>query len=159
MYSCYDNPESFFELYNPQKGGSLLAYKSSFTRQKGHGIGGIFGAIASRLIPIVQKLLPHVLPHAKTAVTNIANDVLTGRHSLKDSMKANAKEALKGVGRSLINQSGSGRGGRKKSKNPSKKKPKPTKKKSRKRKRSVSVTKKPTKRRRRILIKKDSLFN
>ena len=158
MYSCHDNPESFFELYTPQQGGSLLAYKSSFTRQKGHGIGGIFGAIASRLIPIVQKILPHVLPHAKTAVKNIAMDVINGRQPLKDSLKANAKEALKGVGRSLINQSGSGRRRRRIPRKSSKrKKTKQIKKKSRKRKRVVSFKKKPTKHRR--LIKKDSIFD
>ena len=109
MYSCLQSPEDFFELYAPQTGGSSPVFKASFKRQKGYGIGGIFGSIARRFLPFLRThVLPHVLPYAKTAIRNVAVDVLDGTRDWKESIKSNAKGALKDMGRSFIGQSGSG---------------------------------------------------
>lgn len=103
----------FFRLYNPQRqqyGGAIGAdgsvfFKAYGSRQRGHGIGGIFGAIARRLLPFLGK---HVAPHAKSALANIASDVLGNNRNLKESLKEHGMTALKGVGNSIFGQSGSG---------------------------------------------------
>jgi hypothetical protein len=102
----------FFKLYNPQTGGSFGTDGTSFYkrqvvgRQRGHGIGGIFGAIARKLIPFVGNL---VWPHAKSALKNIAVDVLDGGRPWQESLKENSLNALKGIGSQVFAQSGKGR--------------------------------------------------
>jgi len=100
--------EDFFRFYHPnQIGGSVGTepfYQSSLRRQRGAGIGGFFGAIGRRLLPFLQK---HVLPSAMSAVRNVADDLLDGRN-LKESIKEHGIDAIKGVGKSVLNQSGSG---------------------------------------------------
>jgi len=104
-------------LYNPQVGrgldDGLVYYKSSYRRQRGAGLGSILGSIARRLIPIAQNILwpaakKYVLPHAATAAKQVASDVLSGRN-VKESIKDHGKQALKGIGEQIVNQSGSGR--------------------------------------------------
>lgn len=104
-------------LYNPQVGrgldDGLVYYKSSYKRQRGGGLGSILGTIARRLIPIARNILwpaakKYVLPHAATAAKQVASDVLSGRN-VKESIKDHGKQALKGIGEQIINQSGSGR--------------------------------------------------
>jgi hypothetical protein len=58
-----------------------------------------------RLLPFLTK---HVLPFAKTALKNVAVDVLDGNRNLKESISEHGVGALKGVGQSLLAQSGSG---------------------------------------------------
>lgn len=113
---CLNKESDFFKLYNPQIGGAydtLPYYASSVRNQRGAGIGGIFGAIGRRLLPLIRNvLLPaakkHVLPAAKAAFKNVANDVLSGEQSLGNSFKKHSIAALKQAGNSLVNQSGSG---------------------------------------------------
>lgn len=100
----------FFKLYNPQRGGALgddgsLYFKAYGSRQRGHGFGGIFGAIGRRLLPFLGK---HVLPHARTAIGQIASDLIDNKRNWKDSIKQHGLDALKGVGKSIFTQSGSG---------------------------------------------------
>lgn len=110
MYSCMNSPDDFYEVYAPQSGGSAVAYKASYHRQKGYGIGGIFGAISRRLIPFFQNhILPHVLPAAKSAVRNITLDVIDNPDSFKQSLRSNASQAIKEMGRSAVSQLGSGK--------------------------------------------------
>jgi hypothetical protein len=50
--------EQFFRLYNPQYGAgsdNLVFYKPNLIRQKGYGLGGIFGAIGRKLLPFKKK--------------------------------------------------------------------------------------------------------
>lgn len=104
-------------LYNPQVGrgldDGLVYYKSSYKRQRGAGLGSILGSIARRLIPIAKNILwpaakKYVLPHAAKAAKQVAGDIISGRN-VKESIKDHGKEALKGIGEQIINQSGSGR--------------------------------------------------
>ncbi len=104
-------------LYNPQVGrgmdDGLVYYKSSYKRQRGAGLGSILGSLARRLIPIAKNILwpaakKYVLPHAASAAKQFAGDVLSGRN-VKESIKDHGKQALKGIGEQIINQSGSGR--------------------------------------------------
>jgi hypothetical protein len=101
----YDN--DFFRVYYPQTGGAaaLTFYKSNVYRQRGRGFGGFFGSLFKRLIPLAKQF---VLPHAKTGLLNMANDVLNNKKSLVDSLKSNSLDTLKAVGRNILAQSGSG---------------------------------------------------
>jgi hypothetical protein len=77
----------------------------------GAGLGGIFGAIARRLIPFAKNYL---LPHAAKAARNVTSDLLAGKSSFKESFKTHGLGALKGVGQQFLDQTGSGRRRRKK---------------------------------------------
>jgi hypothetical protein len=101
----YDN--DFFRVYYPQTGGAaaLTFYKSNVYRQRGRGFGGFFGSLFKRLIPLAKQ---YVLPHAKTGLMNVANDVLNNNKSLVDSLKSNSIDTLKAVGKDILAQSGSG---------------------------------------------------
>lgn len=97
-----------------QHGGSyqptMLMYRPNIRRQHGHGMGSFFTSVFSRLIPLAKE---YILPHAVTAVKNVASDVVNGVN-LKQSLKDNARGVLKGVASQVFNQKGSGaRRGRK----------------------------------------------
>lgn len=109
---CLESPEDFYEVYAPQKGGYFRVYKAFYGRQKGAGLGGIFGTIARKLLPfLTQKLLPfarkHVLPFAASAAKNVALDVVKGA-DLKHSVASNSGHALRGMVDSSLGQSGGG---------------------------------------------------
>lgn len=166
MYSENDY-DDYYQAYEPQIGGSL-AYKASYYRQKGAGLGGVFGAIASRLLPFVKSLLPHVVPPIKSAVKNIAMDVINNKQSFKDSLRSNAMSALKEAGTNLLNQSGGRIRRRRRVRKRQARTRKPTKRKIKrkpkrkplKRLKSKSKTKKKKKKSsRRKLISKPSLFD
>lgn len=104
-------------LYNPQTGrgldSGLSFYKSSYKRQRGAGLGAVLGSIARKLIPIAKNILwpaakKYVLPHASIAAKQLASDVFSGRN-VKESLKHRGSDALKGIGDSILTQSGSGR--------------------------------------------------
>lgn len=122
MYNTDVN--DFIRLYNPQVGrgadDGLVFYKSSYKRQRGAGLGAVFGAIARKLIPIARNILwpaakKYVIPHASLAAKQLAGDVLSGRN-VKESIKHRGQDALKGIGDSIATQSGSGRKRKRKSK-------------------------------------------
>lgn len=56
-----------------QIGGSLPVFTGY--RQRGAGLGSIFGLIGRYILPIIQE---HVFPHAKTALMNTVKDVVQG---------------------------------------------------------------------------------
>lgn len=104
-------------LYTPQVGkghdDGLTFYRSSYRRQRGAGLGSIFGSIARRLIPFAKNfLLPaaqkYILPHATEAAKNIADDIFAGKN-VKQTLKQHGKTAIKGIGDQFLGQSGSGR--------------------------------------------------
>jgi hypothetical protein len=111
VYKCSDEERKFFRIHNSQFGGStslggdLLYYRGSPYRQRGNGLGGFFGSLFRRLIPFAKQ---YVLPHAKTALKNVAVDVLEGGRPLRESLKDHGIGALKSVGRQIVGQSGSG---------------------------------------------------
>jgi hypothetical protein len=72
----------------------------------GYGLGGLFGAIARRLIPFAKE---YILPHALTAAKGIASDVLEDKSKFRESLKSRGIGALKSIGRHVITgQKGSG---------------------------------------------------
>jgi len=108
MYKREDDQRDYYQLYFPQKGGGddgLVYYKTKGFRQKGYGIGGFFGSLAKKFLPFATKYL---LPHAKTAMSNIVSDVMDGKRTIRETLKDNSLAALKNVGRDLLSQSGSG---------------------------------------------------
>jgi hypothetical protein len=113
VYHCNLREEDFFKLYHPQRGGAYGTpfFKSNIGRQRGSGIGGIFGAIRRTLLPLFSK---YVLPHARTALRNVAIDLLDSKRPVKETLKDHGVKALKGIGQDIINQSGSGRGRKRK---------------------------------------------
>jgi len=72
----------------------------------GAGLGGLFGAFARRLLPLVKKF---VVPHAAAALRSVASDVIESKQPFSQSLKSHGVNALKGVGRDLLRQTGSGR--------------------------------------------------
>lgn len=96
-------------IYYGQYGGgvdnNLFFYKAARLRQKGYGLGGFFASLAKRFIPFATK---YIVPHAKKALLNVANEVLDGGRPLKESLQENALSAIKNVGRQVVGQSGSG---------------------------------------------------
>ena len=115
MYQA--NVDQLIRLYSPQRGGGandgLLYYKSDYRRQRGAGLGSIFGAIAKRLIPFAKNFLwpatqKYVLPRAQEAIKGVTEDIFAGKN-VAQSLKDHGKEAIKGIGSDVLNQSGSGR--------------------------------------------------
>lgn len=82
-------------------------YRANLRRQKGYGLGGIFGTLARYVLPFFKQ---HVLPHAKRAIRDIAVDIVDEKVPLKEAVKHRATKALKSMGSSVLqNQTGSGR--------------------------------------------------
>lgn len=112
-YSCGDDVELFFRKLPTQHGAGVMMERPLFfagvRRQRGAGIGGIFGTLARKLLPFAKK---YILPNALDAVKNIATDLSDGKN-FRDSLKENAFAALKSTGDQIFNQSGSGMRGRK----------------------------------------------
>jgi hypothetical protein len=80
-------------------------YRSNFRRQKGYGLGGIFGTLARYAVPVAKFLWPH----AKQAFQDIAADVVHQKVPLRQAVKARGIGALKAIGKNIISgQTGSG---------------------------------------------------
>jgi len=104
----------FSIIPHSQIGGGLAYYRPSTLRQRGSGLGGVFGSVLRSLIPFARNyILPaakkFVLPHAEEAIGRIAGDIINGRSDIRDSIKSNGMTALKKIGKSVLDQSGSGR--------------------------------------------------
>jgi hypothetical protein len=112
-------------------------YRANVRRQKGYGLGGIFGTLARHILPFVKR---HVWPHAKQALKDIAVDTVVNRVPIKEAVKKRGIGALKAAGSSVLNQSGKGRRRRKRKKKSTAKKGKTSKSKKR---RKLSKKKKP----------------
>lgn len=110
QYTKSSNLVDFYNFKPVQLGGSVLRDNRVFfrgvRRQRGSGLGGIFGTFARSFIPFATK---YIIPHAKTAIREIASDVLGNGRNFKDSVKQRGLAALKNLGRDIVNQKGSGR--------------------------------------------------
>jgi len=107
-YHCNDDIELFFRRLPTQRGSGMMddgrMYFAGVRRQRGAGIGGIFGSIARRLLPFAQK---YIMPHAMEYAKNVVNDLSEGR-KIGESLKENASTAFKNAGQSFFNQYGKG---------------------------------------------------
>jgi hypothetical protein len=100
-------------MFEDQFGGAyvpnqpdLLFYKANLRRQKGYGLGGLFGTIAKYVLPFAKRF---ILPHAKRAVRDIALDVTDSNIPFKESLKRRGIGALKAIGKDVLEQKGSGK--------------------------------------------------
>jgi len=126
---------------------SQVFYRAAVRRQKGYGLGGIFGTIARHVLPFAKK---YILPHAKKAVSDIAVDVFQNNRPIKESVKHRSFGALKSIGKHVLTgQSGQGR----------RRKPRKNKTKQSKNKASNKKPKKNTKRKQKKTQKKKSPKN
>jgi len=108
------NDQNFVAYTHPQFGSGLAYYRPTVLRQRGSGLGGIFGSVIRSLIPFTRKyILPaakkFVLPHAEEAIGRITGDIINGRTNIRDSIKSNSMTALRKIGKSVLDQSGNGR--------------------------------------------------
>ena len=81
-------------------------YFGGIRRQRGSGLGGLFGTMGRYLL---RRAAPVVLPHAASAATSIVLDKILQTQSLGDSVKQHGKEALSKIGKTFMGQKGSGR--------------------------------------------------
>jgi len=96
-----------------QPGYGLAYYRGYGFRQKGRGLGSFFGHLLRRFMPFARNtLLPaaqkYVLPHAKEMAKNVMQDMISQNQPIRQSLREHGLSALKGVGSSMIAQSGSG---------------------------------------------------
>jgi len=101
-------------------GSGLKYYRSSVARQRGAGLGAIFGAVARHLIPFAKDfILPitkkYVAPRALEAIKHVGDDYMNTDVPFRQSLKDNSIKALKNMGKDIwFGQSGSGRGRKRK---------------------------------------------
>jgi hypothetical protein len=118
-YHCGMSEKDFFNLYHPnQRGGSMSSdgrvfFRSNMGRQRGSGIGGIFGALARKLLPIAREyvipfIAKHVFPQVKAFASNVVSDVSSNRN-LMESVKEHGLKGLKDTAHQTIDQIGKGR--------------------------------------------------
>jgi hypothetical protein len=116
---------NYKEYYENQAGSGFPVF-TGYANQKGHGLGGIFRTIYKFILPLFKT---HALPVLKRggevlgseaikAVSNIANDVITGKN-IHQSTKDNVKDAINNLSQKA--QSSLQEGGRKRKKNMGKK--------------------------------------
>ena len=81
-----------------RKGGALSdinVYRPESFYKRGGGILSILGGIGRTVLPFLRKFL---LPVAGTMVSQVADDVSSGRSKLKGSLKTRGIDALKNLG-------------------------------------------------------------
>lgn len=115
MYHQYHPSMMYYSGSSLRQRGYGLAMYSRYARfgQKGRGLGSWFGNVIKRVIPFAKNtILPaakkYILPHAKEMAKNVAADVLTSDQPFRESLRQHGLAALKGVGTSILQQSGSG---------------------------------------------------
>ena len=90
------NDINVFKRYKLRNGsGQLNVGHSIFTN--------ILAKYGPRIVPFLQKYL---LPAAKQMGSNVASDVLSGKVSLKKSLKNRGKETIKHMGSKIISGDG-----------------------------------------------------
>jgi hypothetical protein len=108
-YKCDENLDDFYRHLPIQRGGSFSPegrlYFAGVRRQRGAGLGGLFGTIARRFLPFATKYL---LPRASEILSKVSDDMANGK-KFTNSLKGHSLDALKGLGAELLNQSGKGR--------------------------------------------------
>lgn len=97
------NHHHYHHTLHEQIGHGIPVYTGY--RQRGGGLGSIFGFIKKYAIPVISK---YILPHAKSALINTVSDVSQGQ-SIKSALKNNAMSLVKNVSKGIVQpQSGAG---------------------------------------------------
>ncbi len=78
--------------------GPTNMHDGIYYRQKGGGVGGVFGAMKRYSIPIVQKYL---VPHFREAVVNTVKDVALHGSTVGGALKNNTKKFFGGIGEDI----------------------------------------------------------
>ena len=95
------------QLYHKVLEGEIGRGLPVFTgyRQRGAGLGSIFGLIGRYVLPIIKE---HIFPHAKTALINTVQDVMKGT-PLKQAVLRQGGDMIQKVATSIEKrQTGSG---------------------------------------------------
>lgn len=107
---------AYIQYYSRQSGGSLHnigpVYIRSRVKQRGRGIGSVFGTLYRFIRPLISSLAPAFKSSAISAASGIINDI--GKVPFKESLKTNSKNAVQSFINSAQHQSGSGRKTKKK---------------------------------------------
>lgn len=110
---CFDD-DCYVKTLRTQigHGSAVPSHYVGVRRQRG---AGIFSFLAKMAIPLLGNLMPHVLPFATRAISNVASDVINKRRNFKTSVRDNAKQAMGDIKSSVAElfstkdrQSGSG---------------------------------------------------
>jgi hypothetical protein len=89
--------DHYYHTLKNQIGHGIPVFHGS--RQRGAGIGSIFGGIAKYALPLLMK---YIVPHAKTAATSVISDLVNKRAPLKESLRTSGTTFLKNVGKSVL---------------------------------------------------------
>ena len=102
-YCCEGSRHLFDQYYSRQQsgGGEFPVYVGRY-RQRGHGLGNIFGSLFRRVLPFLKSFAPHAL----RAGANIVDDVSKGK-TWKDAAIDRGTETISKFAFGN-NQSGSG---------------------------------------------------
>ena len=102
---CCDDSRHIYEQYytQQQKGRGDFPIYVGAERQRGHGVGNIFGGLFRRILPTLKAFAPHAL----RAGADIFDDMSKGK-SFKDSAMQRVPSTISKVVFSNNSQSGSG---------------------------------------------------
>jgi hypothetical protein len=96
--------DHYYHTLKNQIGSGIPVFHGA--RQRGGGIGSIFGGIAKYALPLIAK---YILPHAKTAATNVISNIVNKRGTIKESLKNSGVQLINDIGNSIITkQAGEG---------------------------------------------------
>jgi len=98
-YTCC--PKTFENHYAEQIGNGLPHYQG-MAFQKGYGIGGFFAKLFRSAMPFLVRGAKTVGKEALRTGTLIANDVLSGETTFKESAKTRAKAAGKTLAKKAL---------------------------------------------------------
>lgn len=88
--------DNYYHTLRNQIGQGMPVFHGS--RQRGGGLGSVFGVLAKYALPILK----YIAPFASRAGASVLEDVALKRSSIKDSLKTHGKSFLKSIGSSLI---------------------------------------------------------
>lgn len=103
---------AYIQYYARQAGGGSLQnigpiYSKARVKQRGRGIGSVFGSIYRFIKPLIASLSPALKSSALSAASGIINDI--GNRPFKESLKSNSKNAVKTFLNAAQKQTGTGR--------------------------------------------------
>lgn len=102
---------AYEQFYLSQVGGNAF-FDGYLPHMQGYGLGGILGKVFKFAMPIVQRGLRFLAPHAARVGSQVLSDVTSGEN-FGHSLKQRGSEALAGISQELLSklheQEGKGR--------------------------------------------------
>ena len=84
---CCEASRSMYEDYYIQQSGSGMPVFQGSRSQRGHGIGSVLSGLFRSAVPMLKRGLATFGKHALKTGLDIAEDVVSGNKSLKDSAR------------------------------------------------------------------------